>query len=106
MAPHAETLQGQLGDSKPGERIRSMSRPSYPPPDFTCSYEYNCPYLDWLSTTWVLSEYRRAGETYQEHLRIIDTMGDELNTELKRIQALEKENAEFKAKNTALHRGH
>jgi transposase len=81
-----------------------MPRPSYPPPDFTCPYEHNCPYLDWLSTTWVLGEYRRAGETYQEHLRIIDTMGDELNTALKRIQALEKENAELKAKNTALHR--
>ena len=51
-----------------------------------------------------MGEYRRADETYQEHLRIIDTMDAELSTALKRIRALEKENAELKAKNTALHR--
>jgi transposase len=50
-----------------------------------------------------LGEYLRAEETYQEHLRIIDTMDAKLNTALKRIRALEKENAELKAKNTALH---
>ena len=81
-----------------------MPRPSYPPHDFNCPYEHNCPYLDWMSTTWVLGEYRRAGETYREHLRIIDIMDAELNTALKRIRSLEKENAELKAKNTALHR--
>lgn len=80
-----------------------MPRPSYPPHDFTCPYEHTCPYLDWMSTTWVLGEYRRADETYQEHLRIIDTMDAEFNTALKRIRALEKENAELKAKNIALH---
>ena len=56
-----------------------------------------------MSTKWVLGEYRRAEETYQEHLRIIDIMDDKLNTALKRIRALEKENAELKAKNIALH---
>jgi len=80
-----------------------MPRPSYPPHDFTCPYEHNCPYLDWMSTTWVLGEYRRADETYQEHLRIIDTMDAELSTALKRIRAVEKENAELKAKYIALH---
>ena len=50
-----------------------------------------------------MGEYRRAEETYQEHLRIIDTMDAKLNTALKRIRALEKENAELKAKNIALH---
>lgn len=80
-----------------------MPRTSYPPHDFTCPYEHNCPYLDWMSTTWVLGEYRRADETYQEHLRIIDTMDAKLSTALKRIRALEKENAELKAKNIALH---
>lgn len=81
-----------------------MPRPCYPPYDFTCPYEHNCPYLDEMSTKWVLSEYRRAGKTYQEHLRIIDILDDRLNTALRRIQMLEKENAELKAKNTALHR--
>ncbi len=81
-----------------------MPRPSYPPHDFTCPYEHNCPHLDWMSTKWVLGEYRRAEETYQEHLRIIETIDADLNAALKRIQSLEKENAELKAKNTALHR--
>ena len=81
-----------------------MPRPSYPPHAFTCPYEHNCPYLDELSTTWVFGEYLRANETYQEHLRIIGIMDAELNTALKRIRVLEKENAELKAKNTALQR--
>ena len=81
-----------------------MPRSCYPPHDFTCPYEHNCPHLDWMSTRWVLGEYRRAEETYQEHLRIIETIDAELNAALKRIRVLEKENAELKAKNTALHR--
>jgi transposase len=51
-----------------------------------------------------LGEYRRAEETYQEHLRIIETIDADLNAALKRIRVLEKENVELKAKNTALHR--
>lgn len=81
-----------------------MPRPCFPPHDFTCPYEHNCPHLDWMSTKWVLGEYRRAEETYQEHLRIIETIDADLNAALKRIRVLEKENAELKAKNTALHR--
>ena len=38
-----------------------MRLPPYPPHDFKCVYQHSCPYLDWLSTTWVLEEYRRAG---------------------------------------------
>ncbi len=51
-----------------------------------------------------MGEYRRAEETYQEHLRIIEIIDADLNAALKRIRVLEKENAELKAKNTALHR--
>ena len=45
-----------------------------------------------------MGEYLRANETYQEHLRIIGIMDAELNTALKRIRVLEKENAELKVK--------
>lgn len=80
-----------------------MARPSYPPYDFTCPYTDNCPHLDGLSTTWVLGEYRRAGDTYQEHLQIIDAFDEDIKAANERILALERENAELKAKLVALH---
>jgi hypothetical protein len=45
-------------------------------------YRHTCPYLDGLSTTWVLEEYRRAGDVYQEHLRIIDDLYDDLKARM------------------------
>ncbi len=80
-----------------------MPRTKYPPPDFQCLYEHNCPYLRRLSTTWVWDEYERADSRYQEHLRIIDAYDEELERSRKRILFLEKENAETKAKLQALH---
>jgi len=81
-----------------------VSRPPYPPHDFECLYRHSCPYLDGLSTTWVLGEYRRAEDVYQEHLRIIDACGDELKLRDERIRMLERDNAELKARLQALHR--
>lgn len=81
-----------------------MPRCSYPPPDFECLYRDSCPYLDGLSPTWVLEEYRRADDVYQEHLRIIDGFDGELKARDERIRVLERENAELKAKLQALHR--
>ena len=81
-----------------------MPRSPYPPHDFECLYRHTCPYLDGLSTTWVLEEYRRADEVYQEHLRIIDGFDDDLKARDDRIQILERENAELKARLQALHR--
>ncbi len=80
-----------------------MPRSPYPPHDFECLYRHSCPYLDGLSTTWVLGEYRRAGEVYQEHLRIIDGFDDELRVREQRIRVLERENAQLKARLQALH---
>jgi transposase len=81
-----------------------MPRFLYPPHDFECLYRHCCPYLDGLSTQWVLEEYRRAHEVYQEHLRIIDTFDGDLKVRDQRIRLLERENAELKAKLQALHR--
>jgi transposase len=81
-----------------------VPRSLYPPHDFECLYRHSCPYLDGLSTTWVLEEYRHAQEVYQEHLRIIDVFDGELKARDKRIRLLERENAELKAKLQALHR--
>jgi transposase len=80
-----------------------VARYPYPPHDFECLYRHTCPYLDGLSTQWVLEEYRRAGEIYQEHLRIIDGFDGELKIRDERIRVLERENAELKAKLQALH---
>ncbi len=80
-----------------------MPRSPYPPHDFECLYRHTCPYLDGLSTQWVLEEYRRAGKVYQEHLRIIDGFDGHLKTRDERIRVLERENAQLKAKLQALH---
>lgn len=80
-----------------------MRRPFFPPRDFVCSYEHNCPYLDGLSTTWVLGEYRRGQDSYQEHLRINDFLDQKLDAALKRNRELERELAELRAKYQALH---
>jgi len=81
-----------------------VARSPYPPHDFECLYRHSCPYLDGLSTRWVLGEYRRAAEVYQEHLRIIDGFDGDLKARDERIRLLERENAELKAKLQALHR--
>lgn len=81
-----------------------MPRHPYPPYDFTCLYEHTCPYLDGLSTSWVLGQYRRADDVYHEHLRIIDNFSDALKSSEDRVRVLERENAELKAKYQALHR--
>jgi len=75
----------------------------YPPDDFKCLYTDNCPYLNGLSTTWVMGEYCRGEDTYQEHLQIIERFQEDLTSSYKRIRDLEKENAELKAKLQALH---
>jgi transposase len=80
-----------------------MPRSPYPPRGFECLYRDSCPYLDGLSTTWVLGEYRRAEDGYQEDLRVLDRFYDGLKTRDDRIRVLERENAELKAKLQALH---
>lgn len=81
-----------------------MPRCPYPPHDFECLYRHSCPYLDGMSTQWVLEEYRQAADVYQEHLRIIDGFDGELKVRDERIRVLERQNAELKAKLQALHR--
>jgi transposase len=81
-----------------------MPRHPWPPYDYVCLYEHTCPYLDGLSTSWVLSEYRRADDVYHKHLRIIDAFSAQLKASEDRVRVLERENAELRAKYQALHR--
>ncbi len=62
------------------------------------------PYLDGLPAKMVISEYHRADEVYDEHLRIIDNFREALDERDGRIRALERELAEIKAKYQALYR--
>jgi hypothetical protein len=57
-----------------------------------------------MSAQWVLEEYRRGEDVYQEHLRIIEGFDGELKVRDERIRLLERQNAELKAKLQALHR--
>jgi len=57
-----------------------------------------------MSTQWVLEEYRRGEDVYQEHLRIIESFDGEIKVRDERIRRLERENAELKAKLQAVHR--
>lgn len=75
----------------------------YPPDDFVCPYQDNCPHLEGMSTTWVLEEYRHGEQFYDEHLRIIDAFNEQLQTAHNRIGKLEGELAELRAKYQALH---
>jgi transposase len=56
-----------------------------------------------MSTTWVLAEYWRGEDSYQEHMQIIDGLDETLETARRRIRELEKEVAELRAKYQALH---
>ncbi len=80
-----------------------MARPAYVPHDFVCLYEHICPYLDGLSTSWVLGQYRHANNAYQEHLQIIENFSTALREREQRVRVLERENAELRAKYQALH---
>lgn len=75
----------------------------YPPPDFKCPYEHACPYLNFLSTRWVFSQYRYGQDEYQAHLEIIDRFRESLKERDELIRQLERENAELKAKAKLLH---
>ena len=68
-----------------------------------CAHKNGCPHLDGLSTTWVLGQYRRAEDDYDEHLRVIDRFYDDLKGRAERIRLLERENEELKAKLKLLH---
>jgi hypothetical protein len=81
-----------------------MSRNPWPPYDFVCLYEHTCPYLDGLSTKWVLGQYRSLDDDRLEYLHLIDIYRKEVRERDDRIRVLERENAELRAKYQALHR--
>lgn len=81
-----------------------MPRHSWPPYDYACLYEHTCPYLDGLSTKWVLEQYRHADDVYHEHLGIIDNFHEAVEERDTQIRDLSRKLAEMQAKYQALHR--
>lgn len=81
-----------------------MSRNPWPPYDFVCLYEHTCPYLDGLSTKWVLGQYRSLDDDRLEYLHLIDIYRKEVQERDDRIRVLERELEELRAKYQALHR--
>ncbi|SPD75502.1 hypothetical protein PITCH_A640045 [uncultured Desulfobacterium sp.] len=75
----------------------------YPPHDFKCPYRSACPHLEWMSAKWALEAYQRADYVYDEHLKIVDNLYNDLQAKRDLIRTLEKENAELKAKLKLLH---
>jgi len=54
------------------------------------AFTSTCPYLNGLSTTWILGEYRRSGDVNQKHLRIIDNFSEALSVSEKRVLVLDR----------------
>lgn len=75
----------------------------FPPWDYDCPYQHNCPHLQGLSTQWVFEEYQRCFDEHLQHWKVRDIQQEELEKTLEYIGQLEKENEELKAKLKALH---
>jgi transposase len=72
--------------------------------NYECPYQHNCPHLEGLSTQWVFGEYQRSHDEHIEHWRVRDILEEDIEEAHKRINKLESENEELKAKLKALHR--
>ena len=71
--------------------------------DFECPYRKSCPHLEGISTQWAWTVYQEADRERCEHWRIREMMDKEINDSLGRIDDLERENDQLKAKLKALH---
>ena len=76
-----------------------------PPPDnYDCPYRDCCPHLEGLPTAFAFGEYQRSYEEQMEHWKVRDELNELLEKMRRRTQELEAENAQLKARLTAMHR--
>ena len=80
-----------------------MGRYHQAPDDFDCPYRKSCPHLEGVSTQWAWTVYQEASRERGEHWRIREMMDKEINDGLGRIDELERENDQLKARLKALH---
>jgi len=74
------------------------------PANYQCPYQRCCPHLQGLSTEFVFAEYQRSHEEHLDHWKARDELNELLEQMRGYSQELEAQNAELKAKLTALHR--
>lgn len=74
------------------------------PANYQCAYQHCCPHLQGLSTKFLFEDYRRSRREHLAHWKARDELHNLLEQMRGYTQALEAENAELKAKLTALHR--
>jgi len=74
------------------------------PANYQCLYQHCCPHLQGLSTQFLFEEYQRSRWEHLDHWKARDELNDLLEQMRGYTQELEAENAELKAKITALHR--
>ena len=80
-----------------------MGRYKQAPWNFECPYRKGCPHMDGISAMWAWSTFQDADVERNEHWRIREMMAREIDDGLGRIERLEEENAQLKAKLKALH---
>ncbi|RPJ11432.1 MAG: IS66 family transposase [Deltaproteobacteria bacterium] len=75
-----------------------------PPANYQCPYHNCCPHLQGLSTEFVFAEYQNSHWEHLDHWKARDELNELLEQMRGYTQELETQNAELKAKLTALHR--
>ncbi len=68
-----------------------------------CEHRNQCPYLNGMSTKWILDEYFKNYKRESEHWRVRDLFQEEQWELYERIKRLEKENEELKTRIKAMH---
>ena len=74
------------------------------PPDFRCPYRDGCPYLEGLSTGWVLRRYQEVNGTECHYEYQLAQLHQQLDQERRQGRQLERENQQLRAQLQALHR--
>jgi len=75
-----------------------------PPANYQCPYHNCCPHLQGLSTEFVFAEYQNSHWEHLDHWKARDELNELLDQMRGYTQELEAQNADLKAKLTALHR--
>jgi len=74
------------------------------PDDFCCPYRDGCPYLEGLSTSWVLGRYQKVAGTECHYEYQLEQLNRQLDEERRQRKKLELENQQLRAQLQALHR--
>ena len=71
---------------------------------FVCPYRDGCPYLEGLSTHWVMMRYQSVAGTECHYEYVIEQQNQQLAQTNRRLRQLEQENQQLRAELHALHR--